>query len=150
MNAGTRRWSWTCFEPSLCRHRAPAPARRPSGCGGWSDALRHELSTIGVTVVPWDDEYALGLLDRVAVRLHPQLAGGAMKPLVAGVVAAVPGAAAVALAGVNTPADARLWTWVAAVGVVLAVHPALRWASTVALVGIVVAVVLTAGVTGLP
>jgi uncharacterized protein (DUF58 family) len=41
------------------------------------DALRHELSTIGVTVMPWgDDEYALGLLDRVAVRLHPQLAGG--------------------------------------------------------------------------
>jgi hypothetical protein len=72
-----------------------------------------------------------------------------MKPLVAGVVAAVPGAGAVALAGMNTPADARLWTWVAAVGVVLAVHPALRWASTVALVGIVVAVVLKAGVTGL-
>ena len=41
------------------------------------DALRHELSSIGVTVVPWgDDEHAVGLLDRVAVRLHPQLAGG--------------------------------------------------------------------------
>jgi hypothetical protein len=72
-----------------------------------------------------------------------------MKPLVAGVVAAVPGAGAVVFAGMNTPADARLWTWVAAVGVVLAVHPALRWASTVALVGMVVAVVLKAGVIGL-
>ena len=41
------------------------------------DALRHELSSIGVTVVPWgDDEHAVGLLDRVAVRMHPQLAGG--------------------------------------------------------------------------
>jgi uncharacterized protein (DUF58 family) len=41
------------------------------------DALRYELASIGVTVVPWgDDDHAVGLLDRVAVRLHPHLAGG--------------------------------------------------------------------------
>ena len=41
------------------------------------DALRHELASIGVTLLPWgDDDYAVGLLDRVAARLHPQLAGG--------------------------------------------------------------------------
>jgi uncharacterized protein (DUF58 family) len=41
------------------------------------EALRHEMSAIGVTVVPWgDDDHAVGLLDRVAVRLHPHLAGG--------------------------------------------------------------------------
>jgi uncharacterized protein (DUF58 family) len=40
------------------------------------DALRYELESIGVSVVPWGDEDdAVGLLDRVAVRLHPQLAG---------------------------------------------------------------------------
>jgi uncharacterized protein (DUF58 family) len=39
-------------------------------------ALRHELASIDVTVVPWgDDDHAVGLLDRVAARLHPQLAG---------------------------------------------------------------------------
>jgi uncharacterized protein (DUF58 family) len=39
------------------------------------DALRHELASIGVTMVPWgDDEHAVGLLDRVSVRLHPRLA----------------------------------------------------------------------------
>jgi uncharacterized protein (DUF58 family) len=43
------------------------------------DALRHELDAIGVTVVPWgDDDHAVGLLDRVAVRLHPHLAGGVL------------------------------------------------------------------------
>ena len=73
-----------------------------------------------------------------------------MNPLVAGVIAAVPGAGAVTLSGIYTPPDARLWSWVAAVGVVLAVHPALRWASTLALVGILVGVILRAGVTGLP
>jgi hypothetical protein len=73
-----------------------------------------------------------------------------MNPLVAGVIAAVPGAGAVVLAGIHTPADARLWTWVAAVGVVLAVHPVLRWGSTLALVGILVGVILQAGVIGLP
>jgi hypothetical protein len=73
-----------------------------------------------------------------------------MNPLVAGVIAAVPGAGAVVLAGIHTPADARLWTWVAAIGVVLAVHPVLRWGSTLALVGILVGVILQAGVIGLP
>ena len=71
-----------------------------------------------------------------------------MNPLVAGVIAAVPGAGAVVLAGIHTPADARLWTWVAAIGVVLAVHPVLRWGSTLALVGILVGVILRAGVVG--
>lgn len=73
-----------------------------------------------------------------------------MSPLVAGVLAAVPGAAAVWLAGVHTPSDARTWTWVAVAGVFVAVHPALRWGSTLAVVGILVGVVLRAGVTGLP
>ena len=73
-----------------------------------------------------------------------------MNPLAAGFMAAVPGAGAVTLAGIYTSPDARLWTWVAAVGVALAVHPALRWASTLALVGILVGVILRAGVTGLP
>jgi hypothetical protein len=73
-----------------------------------------------------------------------------MSPLVAGVLAAVPGAAAVWLAGVHTPSDARVWTWVAAAGVLAAVHPALRWGSTLAVVGVLVGVVLRAGVTGLP
>jgi uncharacterized protein (DUF58 family) len=42
------------------------------------DALRYELGTIGVMVVSWgDDDQAVGLLDRVAVRLHPRLAAGA-------------------------------------------------------------------------
>jgi uncharacterized protein (DUF58 family) len=41
------------------------------------DALRHELASIGVTVVPWgEDDHAVGLLDRVAVRLHPHYGGG--------------------------------------------------------------------------
>ncbi|MGH9249151.1 MAG: DUF58 domain-containing protein [Acidimicrobiales bacterium] len=40
-------------------------------------ALRYELATIGITVVPWgDDDDAVGLLDRVSVRRHPHLAGG--------------------------------------------------------------------------
>jgi uncharacterized protein (DUF58 family) len=40
------------------------------------DALRYELASIGVTVVPWgEDDHAVGLLDRVAVRLHPHRAG---------------------------------------------------------------------------
>jgi hypothetical protein len=73
-----------------------------------------------------------------------------MNRLVAGVLAAVPGAAAVWLAGIHTPPDARAWTWAAAAGVLAAVHPALRWASTLTLVGILVGVVLRAGVTGLP
>jgi hypothetical protein len=73
-----------------------------------------------------------------------------VSPLVAGLVAAVPGAGAVLLAGVHTPPDARLWIWVAAAGVLVAVHPALRWACTVAMVGILVGVVLGAGVSGLP
>ena len=73
-----------------------------------------------------------------------------MNPLAAGFIAAVPGAGAVTLAGIYTSPDARLWTWVAVVGVALAVHPALRWASTLALVGILVGVILRAGVTGLP
>ena len=73
-----------------------------------------------------------------------------MNPFVAGVPAAVPGAAAVVLAGIHTPSDARLWTWVAAAGVLIAVHPALRWASTVTLVGILVGATLQAAVTGLP
>ena len=73
-----------------------------------------------------------------------------MNPLVAGILAAVPGAAAVALAAAYTPTDAWLWTWVAAAGVVLAVHPVLRWASTVVVVGVLVGVILYAGSTGLP
>jgi hypothetical protein len=73
-----------------------------------------------------------------------------MNPLVAGVLAAVPGAAAVWLAGVHTLSDARVWTWVAVAGVLAAVHPALRWGSTLAVVGILAGVVLRAGVTGLP
>jgi hypothetical protein len=73
-----------------------------------------------------------------------------MNPLVAGMLAAVPGACAVLLAGFYTPADARLWTWVAALGVLLAIHPVLRWACTLALVGILVGVILQAGVIGLP
>ena len=40
------------------------------------DALRYELASIGVTVVPWGaDDHAVGLLDRVAVRLYPHFAG---------------------------------------------------------------------------
>jgi uncharacterized protein (DUF58 family) len=40
------------------------------------EALRYELASIGVIVVPWgDDDHALGLLDRVAVHVHPQIAG---------------------------------------------------------------------------
>ncbi|HMG29291.1 MAG TPA: hypothetical protein VK585_04130 [Jiangellaceae bacterium] len=73
-----------------------------------------------------------------------------MNPLLAGALAAVPGAGVVVLAGAHVPGDARLWIWIAACGVLLAVHPALRWASSVALVGALVAVVLRAGVSGLP
>jgi uncharacterized protein (DUF58 family) len=40
-------------------------------------ALRHELAAIGITVVPWGpDDDAIGLLDRISVRLNPQLAWG--------------------------------------------------------------------------
>jgi hypothetical protein len=73
-----------------------------------------------------------------------------MNRLLAGALAAVPGAGAAVLAGAYTPADARLWTWLAAVGVLLAVHPALRWASTLAMVGMLVGVFLLAGISGLP
>ena len=73
-----------------------------------------------------------------------------MNPIVAGVLAAIPGAGAVLLAGVHIPTDARLWTWVAGIGVLVAVHPALRWACTLAVVGILVGVVVRAGVSGLP
>lgn len=73
-----------------------------------------------------------------------------MNPLLAGVVAAVPGAGVVVLAGAHAPADARLWVWIAACGVVIAVHPALRWASSVALVAALVAIILRVGVAGLP
>lgn len=42
------------------------------------EALRNELGSIGVVVVPWgDDDYAVGLLDRVAVRMHPRVGAGA-------------------------------------------------------------------------
>ncbi len=73
-----------------------------------------------------------------------------MRPLVAGVLAAVPGGAAVAVAAGHAPADAGIWVWVGVVGVALAIHPALRWASTAALVGVLVAMTLRAGVSGLP
>ena len=73
-----------------------------------------------------------------------------MNPIVAGVLAAIPGASAVALAGLHTPPDARLWIWVAVVGVLAAVHPALRWACTLAVIGILVGVVLGVAVNGLP
>ena len=73
-----------------------------------------------------------------------------MNPLLAGAIAAVPGAGVVVVAGALVPADARLWVWVAACGVAMAVHPALRWASSVALVAVLVAVILRAGVSGLP
>ena len=73
-----------------------------------------------------------------------------MNPLLAGVIAAVPGAGVVVLAGAKVPDDARLWIWIAACGVVVAVHPALRWASSVALVAALVAIILRAGVSGLP
>jgi hypothetical protein len=40
-------------------------------------ALRHELAAIGITVVPWGpDDDAIGLLDRISVRLNPQFAWG--------------------------------------------------------------------------
>ncbi|HEX6577605.1 MAG TPA: hypothetical protein VF082_04495 [Jiangellaceae bacterium] len=73
-----------------------------------------------------------------------------MNPLLAGLLAALPGAGVVVLAGAHVPADARLWVWIAACGVVVAVHPALRWASSVALVAALVAIILRAGVSGLP
>jgi hypothetical protein len=73
-----------------------------------------------------------------------------VNPLIAGMLAAIPGAGAVLLAGIHTPADARLWTWVAAAGVLVAVVPGLRWACTLALVGILVGVILGANVIGLP
>jgi hypothetical protein len=73
-----------------------------------------------------------------------------VNPLVAGILAAAPGAGAVVLAGVYTPSEARMWIWVAAAGVLIAIHPALRWGSTVALVGVLVGVILRAGVSGLP
>ena len=73
-----------------------------------------------------------------------------MNPLLAGLLAALPGAGVVVLAGAHVPADARLWVWTAAGGVVVAVHPALRWASSVALVAVLVAIILRAGVSGLP
>ncbi|MGH8824989.1 MAG: hypothetical protein ACRDVN_10980 [Jiangellaceae bacterium] len=73
-----------------------------------------------------------------------------MNPLLAGALAAVPGAGVVVIAGTHVPADARLWVWVAACGVLIAVHPALRWTSSVALVAALVAVILRAGVSGLP
>ncbi|MBD0292944.1 MAG: DUF58 domain-containing protein [Jiangellaceae bacterium] len=59
----------------------PPPAARagPEAVRLWRlerDALRYELGSIGVTVVPWgDDDDALGLIDRVATRLHPRLTG---------------------------------------------------------------------------
>jgi uncharacterized protein (DUF58 family) len=61
---------------------APPPGTRagPEAVRLWRlerDALRYELGSIGVTVVPWgDDEHAVGLLDRVAARLHPRIPGG--------------------------------------------------------------------------
>lgn len=73
-----------------------------------------------------------------------------MSPLLAGALAAVPGAGVTVVAGAHVPADARLWVWVAGCGVLVAVHPALRWASSVALVAALVAVILRAGVSGLP
>lgn len=73
-----------------------------------------------------------------------------MNPVVAGLLAAVPGAGAVVLAGAHTPPDAQLWIWVAAVGVLASVHPSLRWASTLAAIGILVAIIVRTGVTGLP
>ena len=73
-----------------------------------------------------------------------------MNPWLASVIAAVPGTGVVVVAGAHAPADARLWVWIAACGVMVAVHPALRWASSVALVAALVAIVLRAGVSGLP
>ncbi|MBD0292945.1 MAG: hypothetical protein ICV70_05155 [Jiangellaceae bacterium] len=73
-----------------------------------------------------------------------------MRALGIGTLAALPGGATVVLAAVVVPADARLWIWVAAAGVLAAVHRGLRWASTVAVVGVLVAVTLRAGVAGLP
>jgi len=64
--------------------------------------------------------------------------------------AAVPGAGAVGIAAAHAPVDAELWVWVGAAGVVLAVHPALRWASTLALVGVLVTITVRTGVSGLP
>ncbi len=68
----------------VLRHEPlPPPGTRagPEAVRLWRlerDALGHELSTIGVVVVPWgDDDHALGLLDRVAVRLQPHPAVGA-------------------------------------------------------------------------
>jgi hypothetical protein len=72
-----------------------------------------------------------------------------VNPTVAGLLAAVPGTSAVLLAGIHTPTDARLWTWVAAAGVLTAIHPALRWASTLGVVGILVGTIVAAGVIGL-
>ena len=67
-----------------------------------------------------------------------------------GILASLPGAGAVGIVAAHAPSDAGLWVWVGVTGVVLAVHPALRWTSTVALVGVLVAVTLAVGVTGLP
>ncbi len=75
---------------------------------------------------------------------------GPARPLALGGLAAVPGAGAVGIAAAHAPVDAELWVWVGAAGVVLAVHPALRWASTLALVGVLVTITVRTGVSGLP
>jgi hypothetical protein len=72
-----------------------------------------------------------------------------VNPTVAGVLAAVPGTGAVVLAGIHSPSDARLWTWVAVTGVLTAIHPSLRWASTLGVAGILVGTIVAAGVIGL-
>jgi hypothetical protein len=72
-----------------------------------------------------------------------------VNPTVAGVLAAVPGTGAVVLAGIHSPSDAWLWTWVAATGVLTAIHPSLRWASTLGVAGILVGTIVAAGVIGL-
>jgi hypothetical protein len=77
-------------------------------------------------------------------------AAGRARPLALGLLAAVPGAGAVGIAAVHAPVGAELWVWVGAAGVVLAVHPALRWASTLALAGVLVTITVRAGVSGLP
>jgi hypothetical protein len=77
-------------------------------------------------------------------------AAGPARPLALGLLAAVPGVGAVGIAAVHAPVGAELWVWVGTAGVVLAVHPALRWASTLALAGVLVTITVRAGVSGLP
>ena len=77
-------------------------------------------------------------------------AAGPARPLGLGVLAAVPGAGTVGIAAVYAPVGAEPWVWVGAAGVVLAVHPALRWASTLALAGVLVTITVRAGMSGLP